>query len=83
MAHFNVPLEEVFAKPIKDILEQRIQKVCEKARTDAINQIQTEIENILASTVVRIFEVCSFERFGPDLRITVDTSKLFKPKEEK
>lgn len=83
MAQFNVPLEEVFAKSMKDILEQQIEKVCKKARTDAINQIQTEIENILASTVVRIFQVCSFERFGSDMRITVDTSKLFKPKEEK
>ena len=83
MAHFNIPLGEVFAKPMKDILEERIEKVCEKARTDAINRIQKEIENIIAATVVSIFEQCSFERLGPDLRITVDTSKLFKAKEEK
>lgn len=83
MTTFSVPLSEVFAKSMQQILEERIEKCCEKARRDAINQIQEEISKIVASTGLQIFEVCSFDRAGRELRITIDTSKMFKLNEGK
>lgn len=82
MSTLTVPLTEVFAKSMQQILEERIKQCCEKARVDAINQIQQEISEIVASTVLQIFEVCSFDRAGRELRITIDTSKMLKPKGE-
>ena len=83
MTTFTVPLTELFAKSMQQILEERIEQCCEKARTDAINQIQKEISNIVASTVLQIFDVCSFDRAGRELRITIDTSKMLKSNGDK
>lgn len=82
MTTFTVPLTEVFTKSMEQILEERIEQCCKKARTDAINQIQQEISKIVASTVLEIFDVCSFARAGHELCITIDTSKMLKPKGE-
>lgn len=81
MTTFMVPTSEVFAKTLQDVLEERIEKCCEKARVDAINQIQAEINKIVSATALQIFELCEFDRDGKHLRITVDTTKLFKPSE--
>lgn len=82
MAKIAVSMTEVFSKTMQQILEERIEKCCEKVRVNAINQINEEISEIVAATVIQIFDVCSFDRVGQELVIRIDTSKLLKQARE-
>lgn len=82
MATVNFDLHNTFEKELRTYLERHIKEAVRNLRVQAMQDLSDEIDKWVAATAVKIFEVCSFDRAGRDLRITVDTSKVFAESKE-
>lgn len=88
MAAYVTQTQE-FNSIIKKRIEEAIDRLIEQIQNEAVQRLRYEINQCVGVAALEVMDVCSYERFGNELRITVDISKLpkpsrkLKPKEQK